>query len=85
MYPKIGVDPQDMLVMRENGLSNHDIARTLDISYSTVLKYIGKQPGRMESLEAFRDQPTKERKKERKKRGGDGVSQVQSETCGRNL
>lgn len=67
MYQKIGVTPQEMLTMREDGLSNHDIAKALDISYATVLKYIGKQPGRMESLEAFRDQPKKERKKEERK------------------
>lgn len=57
--PKIGVTAAEMLQMREDGLSNHDIAKALDISYATVRKYIGKQGGRMEGLAAFKDKPTK--------------------------
>ena len=44
-----------MLQMREQGLSNHDIAKSLDISVSTVKRYIGKQGCRMERLAAFAD------------------------------
>jgi predicted transcriptional regulator len=50
-----------MLRMREDGMSNRDIAKSLDISYQTVLKYIGKQGKRMESLAGFRDAPVKKR------------------------
>lgn len=56
---KIGVTAAEMLQMREDGLSNHDIAKALDISYATVRNYIGKQGGRMEGLAAFKDKPTK--------------------------
>jgi hypothetical protein len=55
MSRKIGVTASEMRTMRENGMSNRDIANTLDISYSTVVHYIGKQGRRMDSLEAFRD------------------------------
>lgn len=56
---KIYVTASEMLKMREEGMSNRDIANSLDISYGTVVKYIGKQGGRMESLEAFKDKPKK--------------------------
>lgn len=59
MSRKIGVTASEMRTMRENGMSNRDIANTLDISYSTVVHYIGKQGRRMDSLEAFRDTPPK--------------------------
>ena len=57
MSKRIGVTASEMLQMREQGLINHDIAKSLDISYPTVVRYIGKQGKRMESLEAFRDTP----------------------------
>jgi predicted transcriptional regulator len=41
--------------MREQGLSNKDIAKCLDINLATVYAYIGKQGGRMESLAAFEE------------------------------
>lgn len=56
---KIYVTASDMLQLREQGLSNHDIAKSLDISYATVVRYIGRQGGRMESLDAFKDKPKK--------------------------
>lgn len=56
---KIYVTASEMLQLREQGLSNHDIAKALDISYATVRKYIGKQGGRMEGLAAFKDAPVK--------------------------
>ena len=45
MRRKIDVTPSEMLEMRAEGMSNHDIAKSLDISYATVVKYIGKQGG----------------------------------------
>ena len=42
---KIGVTASEMRALREQGLSNRDIALILDISKETVRKYIGKQGG----------------------------------------
>ena len=62
---KIYVTAAEMLELRKQGLSNHDIAKSLDISYPTVLRYIGKQDGKMEGLEAFKDaKPLKEEQEE---------------------
>lgn len=55
MAKKIGVTKSEMLQMREQGLSNKDIAKCLDINLATVYAYIGKQGGRMESLAAFEE------------------------------
>ena len=49
----------EMLRMREQGMSNRDIAKCLDIHYATVYNYIGKQGKRMENLAAF-NEPKKE-------------------------
>lgn len=38
------VSVSELMSMREQGMSNRDIASALDITYQTVLKYIGKQP-----------------------------------------
>lgn len=62
MRRKIDVTAGEMLELREQGLSNHDIARSLDISYETVRRYIGNQNGRMENLAAFAD-PSPRKKK----------------------
>lgn len=64
MNRKVMVTPSEMRTMRENGMSNHDIAKSLDISYQTVLRYIGKQDGHMQSYDAFKDNAKKEEKKE---------------------
>lgn len=41
------ITPQEMLRLREEELlTNHEIAAKLDISYQTVLRYIGTQRGR---------------------------------------
>lgn len=45
MARKLGVSVSEMLHMREQGLSNKDIANLLEISYPTVLRYIGPQGG----------------------------------------
>ena len=53
MARKIGVSKSELLQMREQGLSNKDIAALLEISVATVFRHIGAQGGRMESLAAF--------------------------------
>lgn len=50
----------EMLEMRAQGMSNKDIARALEISYPTVLRHIGKQDGRMESVAALEPVKAKE-------------------------
>lgn len=55
MRKKCDVTASEMLEMRNQGLSNKDIANCLDISHATVLKYIGKQGRHMDNLAAFAD------------------------------
>ncbi len=55
MAKKIEVSRSEMLHMREQGLSNKDIANVLEISVATVFRYIGPQGGRMENLAAFNE------------------------------
>lgn len=62
MRRKIDVTPGEMLELRERGYSNHDIAKSLDVSEQTVRRYIGKQNGRMEGLAAFKDDKPIEKK-----------------------
>lgn len=57
MRRKLDVTASDMLALREQGLSNHDISASLDISIATVRRYIGKQGGHMEGLAAFKESP----------------------------
>jgi DNA-binding CsgD family transcriptional regulator len=45
MAHKIGISKSEMLRMREQGLSNRDIAKCLDIHFATVYNYIGPQGG----------------------------------------
>lgn len=59
-YHKLGISKSEMLQLREQGLSNRDIAKVLDIHFATVYKYIGPQNGRMENLAAFNDPKPKE-------------------------
>ena len=54
------ITKSEMLRMREQGLSNRDIAKCLDIHYATVYNWIGPQGGRMENLAAF-NEPKKEK------------------------
>ena len=56
MARKCGVTKSEMLQMREQGLSNRDIAKCLEISYPTVVRYIGPQGGRVEGLAAFKEE-----------------------------
>ena len=64
MGRKIYVTAQEMLQLREQGMSNHDIAKSLDISYATVVRYIGRQDGHMEGLAAFKDTPPRKEENE---------------------
>ena len=56
MARKLGISKSEMLRMREQGLSNRDIAKCLDIHFATVYNYIGPQGKRMDNLAAF-DEP----------------------------
>ena len=58
---RIGVTAAEMLTMREQGMSNRDIARCLDISDQTVRNYIGRQDGRMEGYAAFKNPPSRKK------------------------
>lgn len=40
------VTVEEMRKMRESGMTNMDIARALDVSYPTVHRHLGAQPGR---------------------------------------
>lgn len=56
------VSINEMLELRKQGMSNKDIARALEISYASVLRYIGKQQERMDSIAAL--EPVKVREVE---------------------
>ena len=58
---RIGVTASEMLELRKQGYSNRDIANMLDICTQTVRNYIGRQDGRMDNLEAFKDKPKPEK------------------------
>ena len=58
-YKKIGVTATEMLRLREQGLSNKDIANLLEISDLTVRRYIGPQGKRMEHMAAFAESKPK--------------------------
>lgn len=64
MYRKIHVTASEMLEMRKQGMSNHDIAKSLDISIATVKRYIGAQGRRMERYAAFADPKPEPKKNE---------------------
>ena len=61
MRRKIDVTPAEMLALREQGLSNHDVAASLDISVNTVRRYIGSQNGHIEGLAAFKNTPPRQK------------------------
>lgn len=64
MYRKIDVTVSEMLQLRAQGMSNHDIAKSLDISIATVKRYIGAQGRRMERYAAFADPKPEPKKNE---------------------
>lgn len=45
-YRQLEIDREEMLKMRDNGMTNMDIANCLGITRQTVLRYIGPQPGK---------------------------------------
>lgn len=45
------VSVQELLEMRESGLTNQQIAERLDIGYSTVCRYIGKNPKKAKAVD----------------------------------
>ena len=61
MRRKIDVTAAEMLQLREQGMSNHDIAASLDISVATVRRYIGSQGGHMDGYAAFKNTPTRKK------------------------
>lgn len=66
------VSVDELLKMRESGMTNSDIARALDVSYHTVLHYIGNQPGRA-ARHAYTPKPVKSHCKSLG--GGNGMSE----------
>ena len=64
MSRKIGVTVGEMMQLREQGLSNKDIAHVLEISVASVQRYIGPQGKRMESLAAFKNSKPKKEARE---------------------
>lgn len=56
------VSVQEMLEMRESGLSNKEIAERLDVAYSTICRYIGRNPKQAKKVnfkpEMVRKNPT---------------------------
>lgn len=55
MRARIPFTASELMALREEGLSNHDIAAKLDISEQTVRKYIGPQREQLPRLAAFAD------------------------------
>jgi hypothetical protein len=61
MKAKLELSVREMMQLRNDGYSNKDIARILDISLPTVYKYIGKQGCHIPSATAsFISKPTEE-------------------------
>ena len=55
MRARILFTVSELMALREEGLSNHDIAAKLDISEQTVRNYIGAQHKQLPRLAAFSD------------------------------
>ena len=58
MKPKLELTVSEMMQLRNDGYSNKDIARILDISLPTVYRYIGKQGCHIPSATASFDTHT---------------------------
>ena len=59
MRAKIPFTASELMALREEGMSNHDIAAKLDITEQTVRNYIGPQHKRLSRLAAFADSEPK--------------------------
>lgn len=44
--PRLTVSDDEMRRMRDNGMTNADIARNLGVTHHTIIRHIGPQPGR---------------------------------------
>lgn len=53
MRAKIPFTASELMALREEGMSNHDIAAKLDITEQTVRNYIGPQHKQLSRLAAF--------------------------------
>lgn len=52
------INPAEILAMREeHGMSNHEIADALGVSYATILKLIGKQPASLRKERQYHEKP----------------------------
>lgn len=58
MKPRIGVSVSEMMELRNQGYSNKDIAKMLDISIPSVYRYIGGQGCHMASVTGGRREAT---------------------------
>jgi len=56
---KLNLSKSELLAMRDQGMSNLDIAAALDVGLSSVYRIIGVQGKRMDSYAAFGSTPTK--------------------------
>ena len=56
----LGISKSEMLRMRDEGLSNKDIANIIGVHVATVYNYIGPQGCKMEHLAAFGEKPKEE-------------------------
>lgn len=68
----LDVTVQEMLRLREEGMSNKQIAGQLDVHYNTILRYIGKEPRKHKNergdvgkamIKAFNDRYNQEAKR----------------------
>lgn len=55
MSARIPFTASELMALREEGMSNHDIAAKLDITEQTVRNYIGPQHKQLSRLAAFAD------------------------------
>lgn len=59
MRAKIPFTASELMALREEGMSNHDIAAKLDITEQTVRNYIGPQHKQLPRLAAFAESEPK--------------------------
>lgn len=52
------ISVNELMKMRESGMTNQDIANTLDVGVSTIYRYIGAQPPGMRKKREYRNEFT---------------------------